>query len=339
MALCEDGGQTSTASEPTQGENVTLRLASRPLGMAGLLVATSAWASLFFIGKPVLRELDPLWFTLLRYTVASLGFAALLFARGPFPWARLRAHGPRLALLGFVGYGVFGAMVLLGLKLSLPSHGAVIMATMPISTQFVRWALDGQRPGGVSLLCAALALLGVALVSGVFAGGGALDARVLAGDALSLAGTLCWVFYTRGAGRFAGFDVLEYSGLTALASWPLLLAAAVVGAALGWTPAPAAEALVAHWHALLYVGIAPSVVAILAYNHGVRTLGVVTGTAFINFVPVSALLMSVALGHPPRPHELAGVALVVGALLLHTLSSQRAALPGGPYPAASRGAA
>lgn len=318
---------------------MTLRLASRPLGMAGLLVATSAWASLFFIGKPVLAEVDPLWFTLVRYTVATLGFAALLFARGPFPWNKLRAHGPRLALLGFVGYGVFGAMVLLGLKLSVPSHGAVIMATMPISTQFVRWALDGQRPGGTAMFSAALALLGVGLVSGLFAGGGALDGSVLAGDALALAGTLCWVFYTRGAGRFAGLDVLEYSGLTAVASWPLLLAAALAGATLGWAPAPSAGALIGHWHALLYVGVAPSVVAILAYNHGVRTLGVVTATAFINFVPVSALLMSVALGHPPRLHELVGVGLVVGALLLHTLSSQRAAQQAPGYGAASRGAA
>jgi drug/metabolite transporter (DMT)-like permease len=318
---------------------MTLPLASRPLGMAGLLAATSAWASLFFIGKPVLAEVDPLWFTLARYTVASLGFAALLFARGPFPWAKLRAHGPRLALLGLVGYGVFGAMVLVGLKLSLPSHGAVIMATMPVSTQLMRWALDRQRPGGMALFCAALALLGVGLVSGVFATGAALDADVLAGDAITLAGTLCWVFYTRGAGRFSGLDVLEYSGLTALASWPLLLAASLLGAALGWAPAPGTDALAAHWHALLYIGLVPSVAAILAYNHGLRTLGVVTGAAFINFVPVSVLLMSVALGHPPRLHEWAGVAMVVGALLLHTLSSQRAALQGTRYPAASRGAA
>jgi len=202
----------------------------------------------------------------------------------------------------------------------------------------MRWALDRQRPSGMALFCAALALLGVGLVSGVFAAGAALDADVLAGDAITLAGTLCWVFYTRGAGRFGGLDVLEYSGLTALASWPLLLAASLLGAALGWAPAPAIDALAAHWHALLYIGLVPSVAAILAYNHGLRTLGVVTGAAFINFVPVSALLMSVALGHPPRLHEWVGVAMVVGALLLHTLSSQRA-VPGTRYPAASRGAA
>ena len=37
---------------------------SRPLGIAGLLMATSAWGSLFLVGKPLLRHIDPLWFTL-----------------------------------------------------------------------------------------------------------------------------------------------------------------------------------------------------------------------------------------------------------------------------------
>jgi drug/metabolite transporter (DMT)-like permease len=62
-----------------------------------------------------------------------------------------------------------------------------------------------------------------------------------------------------------------------------------------------------------------------AFNFGVRTLGVVTGTAFLNVVPVSAMLMSAALGAPPAAHELLGVAMVVSALLIHTLAQQRSA--------------
>ena len=67
----------------------------------------------------------------------------------------------------------------------------------------------------------------------------------------------------------------------------------------------------------------PSVIAVLAYNFGVRTLGVVTGTAFLNLGPVSAVLMSAALGKVPQPHEVAGLVLVVGALLIHTMAQRR----------------
>ena len=68
----------------------------------------------------------------------------------------------------------------------------------------------------------------------------------------------------------------------------------------------------------------PSVVAVLSYNFGVRTLGVVTGTAFLNFIPVSALLMGTALGAPPALHELVGAAMVVSALFIHTGAQKRA---------------
>jgi len=291
---------------------------SRSLGIAGMLAATSAWGSLFIVGKPVLAHVDPVWFTLLRYTIASLGFAALLLARGAFPWAKLRAHGPRLAVLGFVGYGVFGVLVLVGLLHSVPSHGAVVMATMPITTQLVRWALDGVKPSRAALIATALALAGVVIVSGVLLPAGGAQTSTLGGDAIAFVGTLGWIAYTRGSARLPGLDVLEYSALTAFASWPLMLVAALAGAATAWAPAPSTAGLTVSWHALLYIGVVPSVMAVLAYNHGTRTLGVVTGTAFLNFVPVSAVLMSAALGAAPATHELLGVALVVSGLLVHT---------------------
>jgi len=298
----------------------------RPLGIAGLLVATSAWGSLFLVGKPVLAYVDPVWFTLIRYTLASVGFAALLLWRGGvFPWAKLHAHAPRLALLGFAGYGFFSVMVLTGLAHSVPSHGAVIMATMPITTQLVRWAVDRLKPTRAALLGTALALLGVVIVSGVFLGEGSGTRPTLAGDLTALFGTLGWIAYTRGSASLPALDVLESSALTALASWPLLMVAAIVGALFQWAPAPSMAGIAVSWHALLYIGAIPSVLAILAFNFGVRTLGVVTGTAFLNVVPVSAVLMSAALGAPPAAHELLGVAMVVSALLIHTLAQQRSA--------------
>jgi len=316
MAFTRPGGQTAA-----------MKIPHRPLGIAGLLLATSAWGSLFLVGKPVLAHIDPLWFTLIRYTLATLGFAALLLARGGIPWHKLRAHLLPLAGLGFAGYGVFSALVLLGLQHSVPSHGAVIMATMPITTQLVRWALDGLRPGRTALLGTALALAGVMVVSGVLQGGSAAQGSTLGADLVTLLGTLGWITYTRGAARLPSLDVAEYSGLTALASWPLLLLATLAATLLQWSVVPAAEALAEHWHSLLYIGVLPSVVAILAFNFGVRALGVVTGTAFLNFVPVSAVLMGVALGHPPAAHEIAGVAMVVSALLIHTLAQRGASAP------------
>jgi drug/metabolite transporter (DMT)-like permease len=215
--------------------------------------------------------------------------------------------------------------VLVGLAHSVPSHGAVIMATMPITTQLVRWALDGQRPSRSAIASTLLALVGVVMVSGALAHRAAgAQASTLVGDLTALAGTLGWIAYTRGAARLPELDVISFSALSALASWPLLLIATLLLAAFGLAPVPAADAAWHAWPALVYIGLVPTVFGVLAYNFGVRTLGVVTSTAFLNFVPVSVLLIGAAMGSRPALHELAGVMLVVSGLLVHTLS-QRAA--------------
>lgn len=297
---------------------------SRPLGIVSLLVATSAWGSLFLVSPPVLRQLDAVWYTVARYAVAGVVLLALIAPRGAAPWRVLRDHAAALAWRGVLGFGVFGILVLEGLARSVPAHGAIIMATMPLTTQALRWAVDGVRPKASALPIALLALAGVGLASGVLhtAAG---SAHTGLGDALMLGGTLGWVLYTRGAARFAALDPLAYTTLTVAAALPLIVAAAVVASLLGWVAWPAAPVLARTGPVLLYAGVLPSAVAVLAFNHGVRTLGAITGTAFLNFVPVSALLMSVALGKVPAANELAGMAMVVAALLLHTASQARPA--------------
>ncbi|HEX7864905.1 MAG TPA: DMT family transporter [Variovorax sp.] len=299
----------------------------RLLGIAALLLATSGWGGMFLVSKGVLHHVGPAWFTLIRYSMSALLFVLLILPRGAAPWRKLRQHAGPLALRGFAGFGIFSVMLLAGLAHSVPSHGAVIMATTPMTTQLMRWALDGVRPNRSTLLTTALSLLGVAIVSGLLFGAGTSGESTLFGDAIAFVGTLGWVWYARGAARFPELDVIEYTALTVLASWPLLLAMALGGTLLGWTHAPSVEGLRLSWQALLYVGLVSSAISVLAFNYGVRTLGAVTGTAFINFVPVSALLMSAAMGRLPTVNEAVGMAMVVGALLIHTALSRKASAP------------
>ncbi|WP_423595647.1 EamA family transporter [Roseateles sp. MS654] len=112
---------------------------------AAMLFAAVSWGSLFFVGKPVLGQLDPIWFTALRYLLAGLGMALLVALFGQRPWSKLRAHWGTLTRFGVLGYGFFGVLVLEGLKLSLPSHGAVLMATLPLTTILLRWLRAGVR--------------------------------------------------------------------------------------------------------------------------------------------------------------------------------------------------
>ena len=43
-----------------------------------LLFATMAWGSLFLVGKRVVDVLDPVWFTVVRYALATVLLLALV---------------------------------------------------------------------------------------------------------------------------------------------------------------------------------------------------------------------------------------------------------------------
>lgn len=305
--------------------------------VVALLFATSAWGSLFLIGKPLLATLDPVWFTTLRYALATLLLVALVQVFGHAPWHKLRRDAVRLTLLGLAGYGCFSVLVFYGLARSLPSHGAVIMATMPFTTLLLRWGLDGQRPSGASIVGAGLALLGVATVAGVVGAQGPAhqaDAAMLLADLVTLAGTLGWVLYTRGAASLPDHSPLEYTALTAVAATPWLVLGAIAATLLGEVPSPGANAVAGLLPPLLYIALVPTVLAALAYNFGVRRLGPAVGTLFLNVVPVSVLAVHALQGQAPSAAEAAGAALVACALGFNAWAGTRAAQP---HPAGGSG--
>lgn len=296
--------------------------------VAALLSATSAWGSLFLVGKPLLAMLDPVWFTTLRYALATLLLAALVQRFGQHPWRKLRRHGMRLTWLGLAGYGCFSVLVFWGLARSLPSHGSVIMATMPFTTLLLRWVLDGQRPAPAALAGAGVALLGVAVVANLFAPAGearGADAAMLLGDLVTLAATLGWVLYTRGASSLPDHSPLEYTALTAVAATPWMVAGAIVATLAGAVPAPTSASLAALLPQLLYIAVVPTVFAALAFNFGVRRLGAAAGTLFLNMVPVSVLVVHALQGQVPSRSELCGAALVALALGFNAWTVRRAA--------------
>lgn len=294
---------------------------SAPWAVVALLLATTAWGSMFLVAKPMVAQLDPVWFTTLRYALACLPLAWLVHRHGQAPWTQLRRHRLRLTLLGLGGYGLFSSLCFYGLRLSQPSHSSVIMATMPFTTLGLRWWLDGQRPSGRALLGAALALAGVTTVAGLWSPvpSGSAGPHALWGDAITLAATLGWVLYTRGTAAFTQLSPLAYTALTALAALPWMLAIALGLTALGLCALPTAAALGRLSPALLYVALVPTVAAVLAFNIGVRRLGPAVGMLFLNVVPVSVMVVKALQGHPPQAEELLGTALVAVALGLHAL--------------------
>ena len=96
------------------------------------------------------------------------------------------------------------------------------------------------------------------------------------------------------------------------------------------TPAadvPSAADLGAVWWETLYIIVAGAVIAVLAWNDGVRRIGPANGALFLNLVPVVAFAVAIAAqGYDPNAFELFGALLTIGALIFANLKTRDQAI-------------
>lgn len=288
-----------------------------------LLAATTIWGVLFPVAKRVLPHVDAYGLTLIRYGLPMLVMVPVLVLKEGAAALSTDGRALRAFLFGTVGFAGFSLLAFTGLKHTTPSHGAILVALMPLLTAIITAVQSRRLPPSYTMAGIAIALAGVALV---VSGGdfrAMLASQSVGGDALILGGVLSWVIYTLGGRAFPDWSPLRYSTLTMGLGMLGVLAISLVALPAGLTTVPTAADLAAVAPELVFIAIV-SVLAVFAWNEGVRRLGPVNGALFINFVPISAFALQAALGEPVGRWELGGGALVIVALLLNNLMQRRA---------------
>ncbi|MCI4063004.1 DMT family transporter [Micromonospora sp. R77] len=289
------------------------------------LFAVLSWGVMFPVLASALTRVDPLNLTTVRYLLATAVLVALLLLReGP---GALRSGGRavEVVVLGVLGFAGFNVLTNLALGHAAPQQIALFVATVPLVTQLVRWVRDGVRPRPALLVVSLFALLGVGLVITR----GRLDGlgQFGVGGLLMIGAVLGWAVYTHGASRFADWSPLRYTTLTAVAGTVAMLVASAVADRTGVQHAPAAADLVAVAPQLAYAVLVAAVLAVLAWNTGVRRLGAADAALFMNLVPVTTFVVQTARGYRPGVVELVGAALTIAALVAANLVTRSRAVP------------
>jgi drug/metabolite transporter (DMT)-like permease len=301
------------------------------------VIAALSWGAMFPIAASALHRIDPFPLTAIRYGVAVPVFLALLVAAEGRKALRTEGRGLELFALGSLGFAGFNLLSYLGLEQTRPQDAALIVAAQPLLTVLVLWLTARQTPAKATLAAMAVALAGVALV--ISRGHPSNLAHGSGGDLMILAGAIGWVFYTLGARRFAGFSPLRYTALTATGGTVTILLATAAITATGAEALPDLGDVGATWLQIVFVIFAGGVIAVIAWNEGIRRLGPANGALFINLVPVVAFAVAIGQGYRPGGYELAGAALTVTALVAANLAGRQAMrLPPRPAWAATRAA-
>jgi drug/metabolite transporter (DMT)-like permease len=259
--------------------NLTLPLSpSLPVIYGKLILTAIFWGGTFIAGRQVAQDLGPFSIAFLRFAMASLLLLSLTrIKEGRLPRVTLGQLG-LVVLLGLTGVFAYNALFFKGLSLIEASRASLIVATCPAfialaSVLFLRERLAPLQAVGIPL-----SILGAAVV---IAKG---DLRQIVAGGVGL-GEL----YSSLAGAIALALPALYEGLT--------------------RAIPRASLL--DWTSIAYLAVCGTVVGFVWFYEGVRLIGATRAGLFINFVPISAMILAFLMLREPITWSLA-----VGALLV-----------------------
>ncbi len=287
-----------------------------------LLLTAFFWGGTFIAGRSLAGSVGPYSAAFLRFVVAS-AFLVLLTVRieGRIPKLPARTI-PWVVLLGMTGVFSYNAFFFKGLALIEAGRAAIIIANNPVLITLLSALLFGERltplkGAGVLLsVSGALVVITRGNLAGIVAGG------IGKGELLIFGCVASWVAYSLIGKRVMS----DLSPLAAVAFSAVIGAAALFPAALSeGLAADASSYRFADWAAIFYLGFFGTVVGFVWYYQGIQRIGPARASLFINFVPISAVVLAFfILGEPLTP------SLAVGTLLVCTgvyLTNRKAKAP------------
>jgi drug/metabolite transporter (DMT)-like permease len=292
-------------------------------GVILCLFATMSWGSLFPVMTEALRILDPFTFTTLRFGIAAVFFAALLWRREGRQAFSVEGRGLLAWLMGTLGFAGFGLLVFVGQRMA-GAEGALIasvmMATQPMLSLLANWVIKRIPPRPLSLCFILLSFTGVLLVvtKGTLSDA-AKSVEHLTAASIIVGGALCWVIYTIGSTSFNGWSPYRYTALTTLLGLVSLLVINGFLFATRSVAPPDASQLDSVLPYLLYTACVPGFLGVLCWNLGVRIVTPVNGVLFMDVIPATAFAISACQGVVPLKAQIVGVACTASAIVLNNL--------------------
>ncbi len=292
-------------------------------GFGLTLLAVLFWGAQLPIAKVAMLDIDGYTITLVRYGVAAAGLTMILAWREGFSHFATEGHGLRVTAAGVIGMAGSAVLVFVGLALTRSEVAVIIISLQPAMTAIAEWIIRGARPARFTIACLVVAFVGVAVV--VTRGGAGFgellrtSPQELGGNALVFAGASAWVAYTLMVGRLQGWSSLRISALTATTALGGIVLIWLVALALGAAPVPTPGPFIEHGWRLAYLSVLGVLAAMFLWNAGLRRIGALNAMLILNLMPVVTFAFRAIEGATFVVSELAGAAMVVGALMSNNL--------------------
>ena len=281
---------------------------------AAAIVAASVAGLTVIFTSILMQSVDPLLAATLRYFVASLSVLPFLI----WNWSAVRRISPwdfiAISALGVLFYFLFPFLFNQSLELTTAARGSLIMSLLPIMALSIGVAFKVETLNLFKVLGCGLAILGVGLSVYDGLALGAAGADALTGDlimiiAVTIAASFT-VFSKRYFQRYGSWAV-SYIAICAGFLVPLPITATVID--FGVLPALTSLELTL----LFLLGTLGVPIQFGLFSWSLNQLGPSRGSMYIVMMPITATILAViALDETLRPLFVAGLVLIVGAIIL-----------------------
>ena len=273
-----------------------------------LLVTAFLWGGTFIAGRVVARGVGPFSAAFLRFAVASIFLLFITYKiEKRLPPVRKGQVIP-LILLGMTGVFSYNVFFFKGLKIIYAGRAAVIIACNPVFIALFASYLFKEQ---LTLLKFAGIVISVTGAIVVISRGNPIEimkGNVGLGEFFIFCCVMSWAAYS-----LIGKAVMK--DLSPLLS---VSYSSVVGAVGLFIPAYL-EGMVQHfshytgleWLGIFYLGFFGTVLGFVWYYEGIRAIGATKASQFINFVPISAVVLAFFLLAEPITSS-----LVIGTLMV-----------------------
>ncbi|MGD2096212.1 MAG: DMT family transporter [Desulfobacterales bacterium] len=272
-----------------------------------LLLTAIIWGGTFVAGRSLAQHVGPFSAAFLRFAVASL-FLVFITWKVEGKLALLK-KGQLLPvfLLGLTGVFFYNVFFFKGLKIIEAGRAAIIIANNPILIALLSAAIFKEKLNGIKVAGIIISVIGAILA--ISKG----DLRVI------LRGNLGWgEFYIfLCVASWVAFSLLGKAVMSGLSPLASVTYSSLTGALLLFLPAYSdglANCLqysFTDWWNIFYLGFFGTVLGFVWFYEGIKKIGPTKAGLFINFVPISAILMASFFLDEPLTFS-----LLVGALLV-----------------------
>lgn len=273
-----------------------------------LLLTAVFWGGTFIAGRLIATSVHPVSAAFLRFAIASLCLFLLVVRKeGRLPDLAGNQIGP-LLLLGLTGVFSYNILFFSGLQHIEAGRASLIIAINPIVISLLSAIIFKEALNWVKGLGICISVVGAMVVISKgqllrMAGFG-----VGTGELLILGCVASWVSYTLiGKVVLARLSPLTVVAYSAFAGTLLLLIPALYSGLL----TDIGHYSTLDWFSIVYLGFFGTVLGFVWYYQGIERIGPMKASVFINFVPISAMILSFFI-----LHETLTLTLVMGGAMV-----------------------